>query len=500
MLWKTFSGFSKISFLVLAGLILVFLISALIFLNLDLDNSQVIDLSQIETTLNKPLTSGTKEIPKNLEKNTNIQNQALNSPLTNKQDTKSLFAGIKDIFSATDNEDEIAEKESLVINTQKPIISSTTLVISPTSSLSFSVDLKGDEIFSEESSNSNSDIQPFKKILISQVLFEKEDDSKFEFIELFNPNNFEVNLADWSLRKKAGESDSVLVSSKKFTGIIKPNSYFLISNPLISQEINSDLVFSGSSYSIANSNSIYLVDSSKRIVDLIGCEKAPQFESQPAPCPLKGYALSRRSVNDTDNNKNDFIISLPNSHNSLVSGFIVPLEIKQVTPSPLLIPTSIPTPDLIPTVSPTPILTPSPSLILSPTPSPTLSPTLSPTISPINFSHPQIIEVQYSSENSIDDDYVKLYNSNNFELNLDDYKLVKKIKSSGNEDSLKSWGSNDFVSANSYFYWVNSNYLAKIQELQNQGIKVFTGSKKITSTNGIGLIYNDNELVSSYNW
>jgi len=178
MLWKTFSGFSKISFLVLAGLILVFLISALIFLNLDLDNSQVIDLSQIETTLNKPLTSGTKEIPKNLEKNTNIQNQALNSPLTNKQDTKSLFAGIKDIFSATDNEDEIAEKESLVINTQKPIISSTTLVISPTSSLSFSVDLKGDEIFSEESSNSNSDIQPFKKILISQVLFEKEDDSK----------------------------------------------------------------------------------------------------------------------------------------------------------------------------------------------------------------------------------------------------------------------------------------------------------------------------------
>ena len=488
MLWKTFNGFSKISIFVLAGLVLVSSISALIFLNLDLDNSRVIDLSQVENALNKPLNSESKETSQDSKENKNIQNKVSSSPLATKQSNNSLLAGIKDIFP-TNNENQEKENDSIVINTQKPLISSANPSVSPTNSLPFLADLENDEIFSEESPEANP--QPFKKILISQVLFEKQDNSKFEFIELFNPNNFEVNLDGWSLRKIAGESDSVLVSSKKFIGIIKPNSYLLISNPIISQEINSDLVFSGSSYSIANSNSIYLSDSSKRTVDLIGCEKAPQFEFEPAKCPLKGYALSRKSINDTDNNKNDFIISLPNPHNSMVSGFIVPLEIQQVssTPSPTPSLTSSPASSLSPT--PTPIPTPTTVLIQTPTPN------ISPTLSPTNFIHPQISEVQYGGNTNAD--YVKLYNPNDFELNLDGYKLVKKTKSSGNEYDLKSWGSNDLVFANSYFYWVNSDYLEKIQELQNQGIKISTTTQTISPTNGIGLMYND-KLVSSYNW
>jgi hypothetical protein len=496
MLWKTLKGFSNISIFVLAGLVLVSLISALIFLNLDSDNSQTIDLSQIDNALSKPLNKEDEEVFKDLEENKNIQNQNPSPSLITNPENSSLFAGIKNIFSTDNSEDQTVESDSIIFNTQKPTTSPTDIIFdSSTSSLSFNIDLENDEIFSEESSDSNSNTQPFIKILISQVLFENQDNSKFEFIELFNPNNFEVNLSGWSLRKRAGESDSVLVSSKKFIGVIKPNSYFLISNPLISQDINSDLVFSGSSYSIANSNTIYLIDSSKRIVDLIGCEKAPQFESEAVQCPLKGYALSRKTIIDSDNNKNDFIVSLPNPHNSAVSGFIAPLEVQQ-SPSP--IPSSISNPSPTITPSPSPVLTPASTPIPTLTPTPTPISTSTPTPTP-SFNHPQIIEVQYGSENSANDDYVKLYNPNDFELNLGDYKLVKKTQDSGKEYELKSWSKNDIISGNSYFYWVNSNYLEKIQEFQSQNIKVFTTTGTIFSTNGIGLKYND-ELVDYYNW
>ena len=186
---------------------------------------------------------------------------------------------------------------------------------------------------------------------------------------------------------------------------------------------------------------------------------------------------------------------MPNPHNSAVSGFIAPLEVQQ-SPSP--IPSSISNPSPTITPSPSPVLTPASTPIPTLTPTPTPISTSTPTPTP-SFNHPQIIEVQYGSENSANDDYVKLYNPNDFELNLGDYKLVKKTQDSGKEYELKSWSKNDIISGNSYFYWVNSNYLEKIQEFQSQNIKVFTTTGTIFSTNGIGLKYND-ELVDYYNW
>jgi len=120
MLWKTFKGFSNISIFVLAGLILVSLISALIFLNLDSDNSKTIDLSQINSALNKPLNKEVEETLKDLEENKNIQNQNPNPSLTIKPESSSLFAGIKNIFSTNNSEEQTIKSDSIIFNTAGP--------------------------------------------------------------------------------------------------------------------------------------------------------------------------------------------------------------------------------------------------------------------------------------------------------------------------------------------------------------------------------------------
>ena len=128
MLWKTLKGFSNISIFVLAGLVLFSLISALIFLNLDSDNSQTIDLSQINNALDKPLNKEVEKTLKYLEEDKSIPNQNPNPSLTTKPDDSSLCAGIKNIFSTDNSEKQTTQSDSIMFNTQKPTASPTNII------------------------------------------------------------------------------------------------------------------------------------------------------------------------------------------------------------------------------------------------------------------------------------------------------------------------------------------------------------------------------------
>ena len=83
-----------------------------------------------------------------------------------------------------------------------------------------------------EEDNLEAEIRPsYSKILISEVQIGTEGDRKQEFIELYNPNDIEISLTDWYLRKKTktGSDYSSFASGALFSGKnIFSKSYFLI--------------------------------------------------------------------------------------------------------------------------------------------------------------------------------------------------------------------------------------------------------------------------------
>ena len=462
---KFFSGFGQITFLV-AGFLTTLVV--LIFFSLQFLNS---GFWNREASLIKELSL--KTTPSVLANNP--QNFLAK-----------IFASPKAQFNQY-------EKREVSFNVKKPASGSVDRFLLP---------LPG-EFFELKNNQDSGSIEPgpLQKLVISEVLFGTEDSAKEEFIEIFNPNDFAVDVLGWELRKKTESgNDSVLVSSQKFFGSIGIKSYFLITHPDFQDKSGADLVWSSKSYSISENNVIYLLDNFSRRIDLVGCGSAFDYEGAACSVPESGISVSRSQNIDTDNNQKDFVFS----QSSPKSNFIAYVSVSSPPPAPALDSTGSPQASPVFSLAPSVVSTPalSPPVIPSPSLSPTSEPLITPSIHPQALLHQQIIEIQFGVEENTNADFVKMFNPNELPLDLKDYKLVKKTASSGNETSLKSWrndGTDAIISDQSYFYWINSSYQEKIEELQQQGIKFFANSATITETNGIGLKYQD-ILVESENW
>lgn len=106
-------------------------------------------------------------------------------------------------------------------------------------------------------------------IIINQVMTGQDDNVKNEFVELYNQSDSAIDLKNYSLKKKTvSGTESILVSNKKFIGIIPPKSYFLISSPNFGSSIRSDLNYSNSN-SLSSNNTLILYDADKNISDQI---------------------------------------------------------------------------------------------------------------------------------------------------------------------------------------------------------------------------------------
>lgn len=375
-------------------------------------------------------------------------------------------------------------------------------IVKPTASPESDLAPVGKDFFTNQTSGSGEEAEagPLLKLAISEVLFGTKNSSKEEFVELYNPNNFAVELSKWELRKKTENgNDSVLVSSQKFSGAIQPKSYFLISHPDFSEKFGADLAWSSKSYSISENNAIYLLDDFGRQIDLVGCGPAFDYENAACVAPETGVSVSRPDNSDTDNNQKDFSFSKPTPKQSFVA------YVPQLTPSPLspqpnppVSPSPSPSPEISPSPSPaeSPLISPEPSSLPSPSPSPNGESGESPSPLP-EILFPQITEVQIGLEGSANSDFIKVYNPNSAVLDLKDYKLIKKT-TSGTEYTIKSWRAEDennrIVSGLSDFYWVNSGYQEKITELNDQGIKVFFTTATISATNRVILKHLDDQV------
>lgn len=124
------------------------------------------------------------------------------------------------------------------------------------------------------------------------------------FIELYNPNSFDVGLTGYYLQRKTKTSSSwnSLVSSTNFEGkTILAGGYFLISRELADTDITLDITLS-------SDNSLVLKNSDREIVDQVGWGEAQEFEAAPAPNPEEEKSISRTGGADTDDNSLDFAV------------------------------------------------------------------------------------------------------------------------------------------------------------------------------------------------
>ena len=155
---------------------------------------------------------------------------------------------------------------------------------------------------------------------ISQVYYDSiGTESGGEAIELYNPNNFAVNLSGYSIRTESADKDITFGNNH----IIPKKGYFLVADIGWStlkdnnSWVNADYEETMNKYN--TDSGIALVDRASSIVDAVGWGDKSLindglYETEPSLGVKTGYTLLRNK--DTNNNKNDFIESLPQFRNN----------------------------------------------------------------------------------------------------------------------------------------------------------------------------------------
>jgi hypothetical protein len=239
----------------------------------------------------------------------------------------------------------------------------------------------------------------YLKILISEVQVGGQEDNKQEFVELFNPNEEDVDLTDWYLqRKTATGSDyssyapnSLLAGKKIFA-----KNYFLICR----EDYNPGGACNvGTAHSLSEDNTLILKNPNREIADKVGFGAASDFEAAAAQNPAPGQSIGRKWIDnteqDSDNNLLDFEINtLTPKANNIV--FIEPL-----------------------------------------------APVLPPTLKNIFINEVQIGDSQF----------IELYNPNSTEIDLTDWYLQRKTATGSDYSSFitKTQFLGKKINANDYF-------------------------------------------------
>jgi len=170
----------------------------------------------------------------------------------------------------------------------------------------------------------------YPKIIINEIQFETAPDTKDEFIELYNPNNEEIDLTCWKLEKYASKQNptstpslTTLIPSSKFQGKIKPHGYFLITSSSTKEKYQGDLSYA-ESYSISKNNVIILRKPNGEISDLVGygddAQRIYQYENSPFIAQnFENKSIQRKNFQDTDDNSKDFWLHKPSPKNSSIT-------------------------------------------------------------------------------------------------------------------------------------------------------------------------------------
>lgn len=180
-------------------------------------------------------------------------------------------------------------------------------------------DVAGNESNWQPGIPTSTHVSVFKKILISEIQATGKT-VKDEFIELYNPNDVNVDLLGFALKKKTSTgTESNLVSASAFSGIISAFGFFLIvpqKNDDDSENYKGlaapDLRYSGATFFLSSDTTVLLYDNNEVLLDKVGFGSAADFETAAAKNPPADKSLTRKEPGrDTDNNFLDFGIQDP---------------------------------------------------------------------------------------------------------------------------------------------------------------------------------------------
>ncbi|MFT4297924.1 MAG: lamin tail domain-containing protein, partial [Candidatus Woesearchaeota archaeon] len=157
-------------------------------------------------------------------------------------------------------------------------------------------------------------------LFITQVLYNPLITSTGgEAVEIYNPNDFSVNLAGYTLHTTTRQPDVVFPDN----AFIPPRSYFLVADIGWNEKKDSPL-YPFADYKQAmtmrmTDGGVAIIDPNQVMVDAVGWGNAdgiglPFYRGVPASYTVRGEALVR--INFTNDNSIDFISSLPKFENS----------------------------------------------------------------------------------------------------------------------------------------------------------------------------------------
>lgn len=147
-----------------------------------------------------------------------------------------------------------------------------------------------------------------------------------EFIELYNPTLQTINVSGWRVAKltKAAHSNeyTFLVSALPTSTLIGSYQHLLVAHRDYIGLVTPDIVYDGNS--LADDNTVVLLNSAGLVVDLVGYGNAGNFESGVALAPTTQLLSLERlpgggtgNGQDTQNNGVDFVRAYPSPQNLL---------------------------------------------------------------------------------------------------------------------------------------------------------------------------------------
>lgn len=184
-----------------------------------------------------------------------------------------------------------------------------------------------------------------------------------EFVELYNPTEEDVLLSDWQLIKKTGSGKEYVLVDNFTEQIISSHSFLLIVHPAgYLGETQPDFYYTTTN-SVADNNTIILLNDAGEEVDKVGFGSASDFEGEALSNPGSNKSLERKAQSDstdeamieggvhyflgnsedTDNNAQDFFIrSLPEPQNSKSELEYLDIEVPKIPDPPAEEPAPIP--------------------------------------------------------------------------------------------------------------------------------------------------------------
>jgi len=198
--------------------------------------------------------------------------------------------------------------------------------------------------------------EPAENIVISEIkITGGSGKSTDEFVELYNPTEEDVLLSGWQLKKKTASGNEYLLVENFTEQKISSHSFLLVVHPAgYLGETQPDFYYTTTN-SIADNNTIILLNDVGKEVDKVGFGSASDFEEEALSNPGSNKSLERKAQSDstdetmveggvhyflgnsedTDNNVQDFFIrSLPEPQNSQSELEYLDIEIPEIPDPP----------------------------------------------------------------------------------------------------------------------------------------------------------------------